>query len=81
MWIDTDVLNAFREAAERECKGYQTTINEALRAVAFRGGVRWYASSVQSVLRSKATQVEVQVARVPRIASDFHEVPRGRWNA
>lgn len=36
MWIDTDVLNAFREAAERECKGYQMTINEALRAAAFR---------------------------------------------
>ncbi len=30
--IDTDVLNAFREAAEREGRGYQTAINEALRA-------------------------------------------------
>ena len=29
--IDTDVLNAFRDEAEREGRGYQTAINEALR--------------------------------------------------
>jgi hypothetical protein len=36
IYIDNDVLNAFREAADREGggRGYQTVINEALRAVA-----------------------------------------------
>ncbi len=30
--LDEDVLEAFRARAEREGKGYQTAINEALRA-------------------------------------------------
>jgi uncharacterized protein (DUF4415 family) len=36
MWIDSDVLNAFREEAERECRGYQTAMNDALRSAAFQ---------------------------------------------
>jgi len=32
IFVDTDVLDAFRAAAEAECRGYQTAINDALRA-------------------------------------------------
>lgn len=37
--IATDVLNAFRDEAEREGRGYQTAINEALRAAVVRDQV------------------------------------------
>lgn len=39
IYVDTDVLDAFRTAADREGRGrgYQTVINEALRAAAFGG--------------------------------------------
>lgn len=30
--LDNDVIDAFRERAERQGRGYQTAINEALRA-------------------------------------------------
>lgn len=32
MWIDSDTLSWFRARAEREGRGYQTAINDALRA-------------------------------------------------
>jgi uncharacterized protein (DUF4415 family) len=31
IFIDTDILEWFRDKAERECRGYQTEINQALR--------------------------------------------------
>ena len=31
MYLDNDVLDAFRAMAERQAKGYQTLINESLR--------------------------------------------------
>jgi uncharacterized protein (DUF4415 family) len=34
MWVDTDVLDWFRARAEREGRGYQTAMNEALHAFA-----------------------------------------------
>ena len=34
MWVDTNVLEWFRERAEREGRGYQTSMNEALAAYA-----------------------------------------------
>ncbi len=37
--IDTDVLDAFRAVAERDGRGYQTAINEALRAAVIREAV------------------------------------------
>ena len=30
MWIDTGILNWFRERSEREGRGYQTAMNDAL---------------------------------------------------
>jgi uncharacterized protein (DUF4415 family) len=32
MWIDSDTLNWFRARAEREGRGYQTAMNDALKA-------------------------------------------------
>ena len=32
MWVDSDVLNWFRAHAEREGRGYQTAMNDALKA-------------------------------------------------
>lgn len=32
MWIDSDTLNWFRTRAEREGRGYQTAMNDALKA-------------------------------------------------
>ena len=57
MWIDTDVLKAFREAAERECKGYQTTINEVLRAAAFRGEPGGDATELEKRIRERVYAV------------------------
>lgn len=34
MWVDTDVLDWFRTSADREGRGYQTAMNEALREYA-----------------------------------------------
>ena len=31
IWIDTDILEWFRDEAEREGEGYQTSMNRALR--------------------------------------------------
>lgn len=36
IWIDNDVLRWFREMAEHQGKGYQTTLNDALKAHAAR---------------------------------------------
>ncbi|MBC5810876.1 MAG: BrnA antitoxin family protein [Candidatus Eremiobacteraeota bacterium] len=32
IWIDDYILDWFREEADRECRGYQTSINDALAA-------------------------------------------------
>lgn len=34
IWIDTDVVEWFRDKAEREGRGYQTAMNESLRRYA-----------------------------------------------
>jgi uncharacterized protein (DUF4415 family) len=36
IWIDADILAAFRDKAQKECRGYQTAMNDALRAAAFQ---------------------------------------------
>lgn len=52
IWIDTTVLNWFRAEAERECRGYQTTMNEALRMYA-EGDHRPIAQVVREVIRAE----------------------------
>jgi uncharacterized protein (DUF4415 family) len=32
IWLDTDILDWFRNRAEREGRGYQTAINDALKS-------------------------------------------------
>ena len=34
MWVDAEVLDWFRTRAEREGRGYQTAMNDALKAFA-----------------------------------------------
>ena len=46
IYIDDAVLEAFRDAAEREGRGYQTAINDALRAAVMQG------ASVEDRLRA-----------------------------
>ena len=56
--IDTDVLNAFREAAEREGRGYQTAMNEALRAAMVRDQIP-IEDRVRSVVREELALLRV----------------------
>jgi uncharacterized protein (DUF4415 family) len=52
IWIDTGVLNWFRAEAERAGRGYQTTMNEALRMYA-EGDHRPIAQVVREVIRAE----------------------------
>jgi uncharacterized protein (DUF4415 family) len=36
IWVDNDVLRAFRETAEEQGRGYQTTMNDVLRDAIMR---------------------------------------------
>lgn len=39
LYLDDDILNYYREHAEKECRGYQTLINETLRELMKNGRV------------------------------------------
>jgi uncharacterized protein (DUF4415 family) len=56
--IDTDILNAYREAAEREGRGYQTAMNEALRTAILRERVP-LEERVRSVVREELAFLRV----------------------
>jgi uncharacterized protein (DUF4415 family) len=51
--LDDDVLEAFRERAEAEGRGYQTMINEALRAYLDRSGERVNADTIRRIIREE----------------------------
>jgi len=53
IFIDNDVLAAFRERAERESAGYQTLVNEALRASLERSSAPLTVESLRHVLRQE----------------------------
>jgi uncharacterized protein (DUF4415 family) len=55
MWIDTDVLAAFREAAEREGRGYQTAMNDALRTAVHLHGAT-IEERIRAVVREELAQ-------------------------
>jgi hypothetical protein len=52
IYVDTEVLDAFRKSAESEGRGYQTAMNEALRAVAIKEALP-IEERVRSVLREE----------------------------
>ncbi len=56
IWIDTGVLNWFRTEAERAGRGYQTTMNEALRMYA-EGDHRPMVQVLREVIRAELRAV------------------------
>jgi uncharacterized protein (DUF4415 family) len=53
IWIDDSVLASFRERAAGEGKGYQTLINEALKAAADEKAAPLTLSALRRVLREE----------------------------
>jgi uncharacterized protein (DUF4415 family) len=51
--IDTDVLEAFRERADAEGRGYQTMMNDALREHVGRSGERVSAETIRRIVREE----------------------------
>ena len=51
--IDTDVLEAFRERADAEGRGYQTMMNEALREHLGRSVERVSADTIRRIIREE----------------------------
>jgi len=51
--IDDDVLEAFRERADAEGRGYQTMINEALLEHLGRSGERVSADTIRRIVREE----------------------------
>jgi len=52
MYLDNDVLAAFRARADAQCKGYQTLINQALREYLLEGEVV-NAKTLRKILREE----------------------------
>jgi uncharacterized protein (DUF4415 family) len=57
IFIDTDILDWFRDEAERAGRGYQTEINQALRNY-----IRQDKRSIQEIIR-EAVQEELKVLK------------------
>jgi len=57
IYIDTDILNWFRDEAEREGRGYQTEINQALRNY-----VKQDKRPIQDIVR-EAVRKEIKVLK------------------
>jgi uncharacterized protein (DUF4415 family) len=53
IWIDDEVLSAFRERAGAAGKGYQTMINEALKAAVDEKSALITESALRRVLREE----------------------------
>ncbi len=51
IWVDTDILEWFREESEREGRGYQTEINQALRNY-----IKQDKCSIQDIVRDAVRQ-------------------------
>ena len=57
IYVDTDILNWFRDEAEREGRGYQTEINQALRNY-----VKQDKRPIQDIVR-EAVRKEIKVLK------------------
>jgi len=51
IWVDTDILAWFRDESEREGRGYQTEINQALRNY-----IKQDKRSIQDIVREAVRQ-------------------------
>jgi uncharacterized protein (DUF4415 family) len=57
MYLDTDILNDFRERADKAGYGYQTMINEALREYLVKSGTPLDESVIRQVIREELERV------------------------
>ncbi|KGQ18230.1 Cys rich CPXG domain containing protein [Lysobacter dokdonensis DS-58] len=78
IYIDDDVLDAFRDRAEAEGRGYQTAINEALRRSIATGASKHEAllARLQDAIAGVLEGVKIMEATKPRTIAK--RVPRGR---
>ncbi|MDR1349680.1 MAG: BrnA antitoxin family protein [Zoogloeaceae bacterium] len=53
LWLDDDILEVFRAHAQQEGRGYQTLINERLRAAACKDMSPLTAEELRRVLREE----------------------------
>ena len=53
MYLDAAVVQAFRNQAETEGKGYQTLINDALRRVISQGGEPMTEETLRRIIREE----------------------------
>lgn len=51
--LDNDVIAAFRSQAEAQGSGYQTAINEALRAAIYKGEAPLTEQTLRQILRQE----------------------------
>lgn len=61
MWLDDDVVEAFRQRAEAQGTGYQTMINAALRAALFPEAAPLTEATLRKTLR-KILREELKAA-------------------
>ena len=53
MYLDAAVVQAFRNQAEAEGKGYQTLINEALRRIISQGATQMTEERLRQIIREE----------------------------
>jgi hypothetical protein len=63
IYIDNEVLNEFRERAERAGMGYQTMMNEALKAFLAKGDQPITEAVLRQVIREELPNVARTAAR------------------
>ncbi len=57
IYLDTDIIEAFRERADKSGYGYQTMINEVLREYLARGGKPLDETVIRQVIREELERV------------------------
>jgi len=57
MYLDTDIIEGFRERADKAGYGYQTMINEALREYLFKSGKPLDETVIRQVIREELDRV------------------------
>jgi uncharacterized protein (DUF4415 family) len=57
IYLDDDIIDAFREKGDELCRGYQTLINDALRAVLSKTDSVVDAKTLRRILREELKKV------------------------
>ena len=53
IYLDNDILDAFRDKADAAGRGYQTKINDALREYLFKSGKALDAETLRRIIREE----------------------------